>query len=55
MIDTIVQWLHGIGIHADPAVAASAEAMGQQAGQALGHMDMPALLALADHHSPPGR
>ena len=47
MIDTIVQWLHGIGIHADPAVAASAEAMGQQAGQALGHMDMPALLALA--------
>ena len=47
MIDTIVQWLHGIGLHTDPAVAASAEAMGQQAGQALGHMDMPALLALA--------
>ena len=47
MIDTIVQWLHGIGLHTDPAVAASAEAMGQQAGPALGHMDMPALLALA--------
>ena len=47
MIDTIVQWLHGIGLHTDPAVAASAEAMGQEAGQALGHMDMPALLALA--------
>ena len=47
MIDTIVQWLHSIGLHTDPAVAASAEAMGQQAGQALGHMDMPALLALA--------
>ena len=47
MIDTIVQWLHGIGLHTDPAVAASAEAMGQQAGQALGQMDMPALLALA--------
>ena len=39
MIDTIVQWLHGIGLHTDPAVAASAEALGQ--------MDMPALLALA--------
>ena len=47
MIDTIVQWLHSIGIHADPALAQSADAMGQQAGQALGQMDMPALLALA--------
>ena len=47
MIDTIVQWLHGMGLHTDPSLAQSAEAMGQQAGQALGHMDMPALLALA--------
>ena len=40
MIDSIVQWLHGIGLHTDPALAQSAEAMGQQAGQALGQIDL---------------
>ena len=47
MIDAFIQWLHRLGLHADPALTASAEAVGRQAGAALGQMDMPALMALA--------
>lgn len=47
MIDAFIQWLHRLGLHADPALADAASAAGQQAGQALSGMDLPALLALA--------
>ncbi|RYF84319.1 MAG: DUF4126 domain-containing protein [Comamonadaceae bacterium] len=47
MIDAFIQWLHRLGLHADPALTDAASAVGQQAGQALGGMDLPALLALA--------
>lgn len=43
MTDTLIQWLHRLGLHTDPAVADAASA----ASQALGQMDLPALLALA--------
>lgn len=47
MIDAFIQWLHRLGLHADPALAEAASAAGQQAGQALSGLDLPALLALA--------
>ena len=43
----LLQWLHSMGLHVSPELAQSAENVGQQAGQALGQLDMPALLALA--------
>lgn len=47
MIDAFLQWLHRLGLHADPALGESAQAAGQYASDALARMDMPALLALA--------
>lgn len=47
MIDALIQWLHRLGLHADPALADAASAAGQQASRALSGMDLPALLALA--------
>ncbi|WP_225785248.1 DUF4126 domain-containing protein [Xenophilus sp. Marseille-Q4582] len=47
MIDAFIQWLHRLGLHADPALADAAQAAGQQASRAIAGMDLPALLALA--------
>lgn len=51
LIARIVQWLHGLGIHADPDTAAAVGQAAAQAGDAVSHaaarMDMPSLLALA--------
>lgn len=47
MLDALIQWLHRIGLHADPALADAANEAGLQASRALSGMDLPALLALA--------
>ncbi|WP_038216158.1 DUF4126 domain-containing protein [Xenophilus azovorans] len=47
MFDAVLQWLHRIGLHPQPALADAAGAASQHASQALGQMDMPSLLALA--------
>ena len=47
MIDTFIQWLARIGLHPGPDLAQAADAASRHASQALGQMDMPALLALA--------
>lgn len=51
---TIIDWLHRIGLHIDPETArAVGDAAGQvtdvaaRAGQAVGQMDMASMLALA--------
>lgn len=47
MLDAFIQWLHRLGLHAEPALADAADAAGHHASQALSQMDLPALLALA--------
>ena len=47
MLDAIVQWFHRIGLHPGLELAEAADAAGRHASQALGGMDLPALLALA--------
>ncbi|RRD66642.1 DUF4126 domain-containing protein [Comamonadaceae bacterium OH2310_COT-174] len=55
LIDAIVQWLHGIGIHIGPdtaravgdAVDQGAQAVGQAASGAVAQLDMAGLMALA--------
>lgn len=47
MIDAFIEWLHRLGLHSPPALADAANSAGQHASQALGQMDLPALLALA--------
>jgi len=44
MIDALIQWFHGIGLHADPATV---DAVREGAGRAIGHLDTAGLLALA--------
>ena len=51
LIQTFVQWLHGMGIHPDAATAAAVGSAAGQVGdavsQAAAKMDMPSLVALA--------
>jgi len=47
MLDAFIQWLHRIGLHPGPEVAQAADAASRHASEALGHMDMPSLMALA--------
>ena len=53
--DSLIQWLHRLGVHPDPdslrhageAVTQGAGAVADSVGKVAGHMDMPSLLALA--------
>lgn len=47
MFDRFLQWLHSLGLHPQPALADAADSVSRTASQALGQMDLPALLALA--------
>ena len=41
---SVLQWLHGMGLHPDPDTVSQ---VGEVANQAVKHLDMPSLLALA--------
>ncbi|MEG2630733.1 MAG: DUF4126 domain-containing protein, partial [Comamonas sp.] len=45
--NSIVQWLHSLGLHPDPAVLAPLGEAADRIGQAAGGMDLASLLALA--------
>lgn len=45
--NSIVQWLHSLGLHPDPAVLAPLGEAAERIGQAAGGMDLASLLALA--------